>query len=640
MGTRTMQIRGGLAGKILRVDLSSGKIWTEETAHYAERWLGGRTINSYILYNELDPKTSWSDAENLLIFGAGCLVGTTMGANRLSIDTQSVYFNGKGSANVGGHFAAEMKFAGFDHIVISGKAEKPVYLWISDRHAEVRDAQMLWGKTVYETEEWLQQELDDRKIRVACIGPAGERLVRGSAIMVDRAKAAGGSGVGCVMGDKKLKAVVVRGHGSLQVADPEAFLKATDIALAKVKASSGGALMTREGLAFATTGDPHGPAWEQGRIFRNGQDEFFPVAKRKQLLDENGIPAFRKRILACFECPVGCMLFCEIPKGKYKGVKGEGFWSNTLVLGTMLDVPEPDALLSAWLRINELGLDSDFTTAMIAWAFECYEKGLLSQKRADGLRLEWGNAEVIHQLIDKIAYRQGIGDLLAKGPIEAAKELGHGSEYYAIHVKGQPSIERFRVPRGWALGIATSPVGGRHLRGAILGPEVSGPKGASFDPLSYENQAKNAHWQALTKEIEDTIGMCVYVGTWSGAHAMEVSDYTALTNAVMGLDLTEDEFMHFAAKGRNLEAAFNRLHTDLNRADDYPPRRYMEEPIRSGRYAGRRIESEKYSQMLDEYYEIWGWDKKTGWPTYETLAELNMSDIAEKLMRAGKLELK
>jgi aldehyde:ferredoxin oxidoreductase len=635
-----MQIRGGLAGKILRVDLDSGKIWTEETAQYAERWLGGRTINSYILFNEMDPTTKWSDSENLLIFGAGCLVGTTLGANRLSIDTQSVYFNGKGSANVGGHFAAEMKFAGFDHIVISGKAEKPVYLWISDGHAEVRDAKILWGRTVYETEELLHQELNDRKIRVACIGPAGERMVQGSAVMIDLAKAAGGSGVGCVMGDKKLKAVVVRGHGSLQVADPEAFLKATDIALAKVKASPAGVQMARVGLAFSGTGDPHGPAWEQGRIFRNGQDEFFPVEKRKQLLDENGIPAYRKRVLACFQCPIGCMLFCEIPKGKYKGIKGEGFWANTLVLATMLDVPEPDAVLSAWLRMNELGLDTDFATAMIAWAFECYEKGLLSQEQADGLRLEWGNAEVVLKLIDKIAYRQGIGDLLAKGPIEAAKELGHGSDYYAIHVKGQPSIERFRVPRGWALGIATSPVGGRHLRGAILGPELTGPKGASFDPLSYENQARFVHWQALTKEIEDTIGMCVYLGTWSGAHALEVSDYVALTNAVMGLDLTEDEFMHFAAKGRNLEAAFNRLHTDLSRVDDYPPRRYMEEPIRSGRYAGRRVESEKFDQMLDEFYESWGWDKKTGWQTYESLAKLEMADIAEKLVNAGKLHVK
>jgi aldehyde:ferredoxin oxidoreductase len=632
------RIKAGLAGKVLRVDLSTGRIWTEETLKYAQRWIGGRTINSYILFNEMQPGTKWSDPDNLLIFGAGCLVGTTLGANRLSIDTKNVFSNGKGSANVGGHFAAELKFAGFDHIVISGKARKPVYLWVCDGQAELRDAGALWGRTTYETEALLHEELGDRKVRVACIGPAGENLVMGSAILFDLAKAAAGSGVGCVMGSKNLKAVAVRGHGSLQVADPEAFLRATDVALTKVKASPDFEPMARMGLAFrhTATGDPCSSTWEQGRVFRNGQDEYVPIEKRKQLVDKDGIPAYRRKMLACFACPVGCMLFCKIPEGKYEGVSGEGFWENTLILGTMLDVSKPDALLAAWLRMNALGLDADFATVMIAWAFECWEKGLLTAEMTDGLRLEWGNADAVVELTERLAYRQGIGDLLAKGPIEASRELGHGSDYFAIHVKGQPSLERFRVPRGWALGIATSPVAGRHLRGAAQ----RAPKGVPYDPLSYENQAKFVHWMSLVKEIEDTIGMCVYLGPWSGVRALELSDYLALTNAVMGLDLTEAEFMRFAAKGRNLETAFNALHTDLGRVDDYPPARYMEEPIASGPFKGRGIDREKYDQMLDEFYEVWCWDKETGHQTDECLAQLDMADIAARLDEAGKLVVK
>ena len=219
---KSYNIRGALAGKILRVDLSRGKIWTEDTAVYAKKYLGGRAINSFILFNEMKPETRWSDPENMLILGVGFLVGTMApGACRVSMDTKSPYTSGKGSANFGGHFGPELKYAGFDHVVITGKAERPVYLWIHDGEAEIRDAESVWGKTTYETEEILQRELGDDRIEIAAIGPAGENLVRSACVVSDLAKVAGGSGVGCVMGDKKLKAIVARGHGSISVADPE-----------------------------------------------------------------------------------------------------------------------------------------------------------------------------------------------------------------------------------------------------------------------------------------------------------------------------------------------------------------------------------------------------------------------------------
>ncbi|NIO12149.1 MAG: aldehyde ferredoxin oxidoreductase, partial [Deltaproteobacteria bacterium] len=208
------RIRGGIAGKILRVDLTTGKTWTEETEKYARQYLGGRAVNSLILLNELNRETKWSDRENLLVIGAGALVGTfAPGACRVSVETKNVFNNGKGSANVGGHFGPELKYAGFDHVVISGKSQDPVYVWIHQGNAEIRDGSFLWGKTTFETEEILEKRNKLHRIRVASIGPAGENLVRGSGVVCDRAKVAGGSGVGCVMGDKKLKALVACGNG-------------------------------------------------------------------------------------------------------------------------------------------------------------------------------------------------------------------------------------------------------------------------------------------------------------------------------------------------------------------------------------------------------------------------------------------
>jgi aldehyde:ferredoxin oxidoreductase len=523
-------------------------------------------------------------------------------------------------------------------VVITGKARQPVYLWICDGHAEIRDADHLWGKTTYETEDCLRTELGDEAVRVACVGPAGENQVPGSAIMVDRAKAAGGSGVGCVMGSKKLKALAVRGHGSLTAARPEDLLKATDAALKKVKDSPGSKRMWQKTLASSYAADPYNATWDFIILAKNGREECWEVEKRKRLIDpENGFPKYRKKVLACFNCPVGCMPFSEISEGPYQGTRGEGFWVNTLMLASWLDIPEPEPIIKAWLLINELGLDGDYATAMTGWAYDCFERGILTRDQTDGLDLSWGNGDALVRLLPKLANREGIGALLALGPIEAPKQLGRGSDYFCMHMKGQPSLEPFRAAKGWALGVATSPVAGRHLRGSVLFGSRFGPKGVDFEAHVYDDQAKHVYWQGLAKEIEDLTGMCVYVGTWSGAYALEISDYAALVNAVLGLDVTADELMLLGKRSRNLEKAFNTLHTDLARADDLPPTRYMEEPIPSGPYRGEKAEKDQWDRMLDEFYGLQGWDTQTSLQTRSGLTALGMADVAEKLATAGKL---
>ena len=634
----TGRISGGLVGKILRVDLSSNTVITEDTEKYARRFIGGRAINSFILLNEIEPKTKWSDPENMLIFGVGCLVGTLApGACRVSIDTKNVYNNGKGSANFGGHFGPELKYAGFDHVVITGKARTPVYLWIHDGKAEIRDASTIWGKTTSETERILQEDLGDARIRVASIGPAGENLVRGSAIIGDCGKAAGGSGVGCVMGDKRLKALAVRGHEAIKIAQPERFLEAVDTALAKVKASP--TVKTfRKGLIESVFA-PDSTRWDGFALTRNGQDDYWPIEKRRKLTDKKiGVAKYRKKVLACFCCPAGCMPFFEIDEGEYKGTKGMGYWVNSPWYAVRMDVDDTEASLKFHFLANQLGLDGDMAAVVLSWAFECYEKGLLTKEDTDGLELTWGNADAMIKMAQKLAYREGIGDLLADGVKEASRKLGKGSEEFAIHMKGQDSADAYRVFKGWGFGVSTSPVAGRHLRGAISSPASMGPKGLDWSTYKYENIPDVVFWQAQTKEIEDMTGICVYVGTWGGAHALEVPDYVELISSAMGIELTEEKLMLIARRSISLEKAFNTIHTDFERKDDYPPRRYMEEAVKSGPYAGYKCDKDKWDEMLDRYYELHGWDRETGWQTGKCLTELDMGDIADRLQKIGKLK--
>ena len=637
--TEASAIKGCLAGKILRVNLSTGKISTEDTEKYARKTLGGRGINSLIMFNEIEPKTKWDDPDNLLCFGTGSLVGTMApGSCRVDISTINVFTGGKGSANVGGFWGPELKYAGYDNIIVSGKSKKPVYLYINDNRIELREASSLWGQTTYETDNILRRELGDEHIKIAAIGPAGENRVRGSAIIVDTAKAAGGSGVGCVMGDKRLKAVVVRGHGKIEVADPERFMKEVAKCYRQCAENESLVLSMRRGTIDLFV-DQEFPAWNLEMVARNGQDDYWQKEKRIRLMNpETGIPSLRKWVRACPSCPTGCMPYLEINKGKYEGLKGEGIWVNTIQSAARFDIDDPEVMIKFWLLANQLGLDTDYITAGLSWVFECYEKGFITKKDTGGLELTWGNGDALIELIKMIAYRQGIGNLLADGMVEAAEKIGGGSEYYLIHMKGQPSQESYRILKGWGLAVSTSPVAGRHLRGATQGPEHFGPRGLDFKATEYRNQPKAVIWQGKTKELEDNLGICSYVGTWIGAHFLTPANFVGLVNAGMGLNLTEEEMMdHYALLGRNLEKAFNALHTDLSREDDLPPKRFREEEVKSGPFKGFKADEDKYNEMLDELYGLWGWDRKTGMQSRSGLERLGLKEIADKLARQGKL---
>jgi len=634
------KVSKSLAGMVLRVDISRGKIRTEETEKYSTRFIGGRGINRWILFNELDPEVNWSDPANLIAFGAGALVGTLApGACRTSVDSKNAFNNGIGSANFGGHFGAELKYAGFDNVVISGKAEIPVYLYISDGQAELRSACSLWGKTTWETEKAIKQELGDNRTIVACIGPAGENLVKPSCIIAEGSRAAGGSGIGAVMGAKNLKAVAVRGNGSIEVAKPFEFLNQVDKALRKIRSSPTGKLMRKKSLygAFCT---PESDLWDFGIMpVRNGQDDYWEIEKREKVSGER-IERYRKKMQACFNCPIGCEPVYEIAKDTNTRIKGAGFWINSAMsYAARFDITDLQSVIKSHFLANQLGLDGDNAAVAISWAFECYENGIISKQETGGLPLNWGDPKALIEMLKKLAYRKDFGHILAQGVKRASQKLGRGSKEFAIHIKGQDSLDGIRTRKGWALGIVTAPCAGRHLRGAIGRGQARriSDKDPNYEDIRYRNQPKYVFWQEQNKAIEDMIGICNYLGQWSGSFALTPSDYTALTNAALGKNLTVEDFMLIGRRVHNLEKAFNTVHASFKREDDFPPQRYMNEPVKSGPYQGARLEKEEWNKMLDEYYELHGWDKKSSWQTQQCLEELELKDVAKKLKEKGKL---
>ncbi|MHC2994628.1 MAG: hypothetical protein IBV53_03890 [Candidatus Atribacteria bacterium] len=619
----------GYAGNILRINLTSGKIWTEPTEKYAKRWIGGRVINTWILLNELSPKVKWVDPENLLTFGVGTLVGTlALGACRVSVDTKNAFNNGIGSANMGGFFGAELKFAGFDNVVISGKAERPVYLWIRDGKIEIKDASLIWGKTTWESEKYIREELGDEQVRVVAIGPAGENIVRSACIVTDRGCVAGGSGCGAVMGSKNLKAIAVRGRKSIVIAQTERFIAAVDKEILHVSQWKFSKAIREKGFYGAIGGRLDSPAWEEGyRPVRNGQDEYWGKDKIAMIAD-SVIKEYRKGTVSCFSCPISCKPWMNINEGTYK-IQGEGWWNNSAnSYCTKIDNTNVQAAIYSHLLTNQLGLDGDNAAQAISWAFECYEKGLITKKETDGLELVWGNYEAMIEMLKKLAYREGFGNFLADGALKAAKKLGKDSKKFVIHVKGQDSLDGVRINKGWGFGIVLSPVAGRHLRGSLNGFWLRSDRPVN----SYKNVPEDLYYNQKQKAVQDMLGLCSYV------YGQTIDDWVNLFSSATGKKLSKEKLLYIGLQAHNLEKAFNTIHAGFNRSDDYPCYRYYNEPVKSGPYKGEQLDHDTWNQMLDTFYKLNEWDLETSWQTQEGLKKIELVDVAEHLKKVGKLK--
>lgn len=634
------------AGKILRVNLSNGEIHTEPTSKYAKEWLGASGIAIKILYDELRSWVTPYDPENRLIMSAGPLVGTTApGANKMNISTLGPMIGGWASSCSDTYFGGRLKRAGFDSVVFQGKAHRPVYVWIEDDTVEIRDASHLWGKTTWETLEGIREEAEDPGLHIISIGPAGENLVRSACIIQDRSRAFGRGGLGAVMGSKNLKAVVVRGTGSLRASDPDRFMDA----VTKGRKMFEGLATTESFHKYGTLGIMEGKQAVCGITYKNFQDTHLPEEMAAAIDPRHTIEKYQVSKQSYPGCAFGgCSRMMHITEGPYAGLLTESNqWEAVATIQGRLAMEEPTFMFMANTLCNQYGIDVDGAGGPIGWAMECFEKGIIDEKDTDGLALHWGNAEVALELIRKIAFREGFGNILAEGCARAADIIGRDSAYYAMHIKGLDLYESCRGAMGWSLGATTSTRGGGHTTGgAILetmgsldvekAKEVYGidnPHKAE----EYENKAKMVLFGEALQRANNCLGLCHYNTAYFDPNLPGLPELAELYSAATGWETTADDLKRLTMKQVNLEKALNLRFTDFDRKDDMPTKRDLEEPIKTGNLAGWRMDEAKYNKMLDDYYDLHGWDRETSFPTRQALIDLDLEYVADDLERIGKL---
>ncbi len=625
----------GYSGKILRVNLTNGKIREEPVIKYAKRLIGGRGINSYLLFTETPPRINAFDPENRLIFGTGPLVGTMVPMScRFTVTAKSPLTGGLGDANAGGHFSPELKYAGFDHVVITGRAPNPVFLLLDNGNAEIRDANEIWNATTFDTDTLIREEVGDSDIQVASIGPAGENLVRFANIICNRKRACGRTGMGAVMGSKNLKAVAVRGDGLLEVAEPEKFMQLVDEKLQ--------ILLNNESLKALSKLGGMGlvkivPGYENDilRNFQGGDFNLDDVSGEKLFKDHH------VHYLSCFNCPIHCYHFLRIEDGEWAGIEGPGMEYNAVIdFGYKLDIHDLRPIIKAQIFCNQQGLDIDDSSGLISWAIECFKKGIINLDDTDGLTLDWGDPSLVMSLLEKITVRKGFGNILAEGIKRASNRVGKESEKYAIHIKGLTVMDALRTFKGWMFGEVVSPRGAEHLRGTIGGVEevaMSRDAGEEFfgvstagDPSAYEGKVELVIYFERLSAIVNALNMCYFTSKWSSPSLLDIKDYAELFSAATGWDFSENDLVKVADRIINVEKAFN-VREGLTRKDDTLPARFFEEPVPSGPMKGAYIEEGILNAMLDKYYKIRGWSERDGLQTEETLKELELGEISDKL---------
>ncbi len=596
-------------GTILRVDLTSGKITKEPlNIQLAHDFIGARGLAAKMLFDEVDPAIDALSPANKLFFAPGPLTGTfAPSVGRYDVVCKSPLTGAIAGSNSGGSFGPELKYAGYDMVIFEGKSDKPVYLWIKDDQVELRDASAVWGKEVPETTDMLRAETDE-EAKVACIGPAGEKLSLIASIMNEMGRAAGRSGVGAVMGSKNLKAVVVVGTGSVKIGDKAAFDAAQLDARAKIKAHPvGGA-----GLKAYGTDVLVNILNSVGSLpTRNFHEGYFPTADKVggETLAKNNL--IRPR--GCFSCIIECGRATKVTNPKFAG-EGEGpEYETAWGFGPDCGIDNLDAVIKANYLCNDLGLDCISAATTIACAMDLYEAGIITLKDTGGIPINFGNAEVMVELTRMMGYREGFGDKLADGSYRLASAYGHPEYSMSVKKQEMPAYDP-RGVQGIGLHYATSNRGGCHVRGYTIAPEVLG------NPFKVDQHATDGKpevvkiFQDLTAALDST-GACLFTTFGIGA-----DELAALLSGATGVKYTTEDFMAAGERIWNLERLWN-LKVGMTGEDDTLPERLLKEPIPAGPSKG---EVSHLDQMLPKYYEIRGWDE-TGVPTPEKLAALRLA---------------
>ena len=610
----------GHMGSILRIDLTNKKATVEPLKEeLVKKFIGGRGFGAKILWDELKPGICPLSPENKIIFTVGPLTGTkAQSASRWMVQFKSpltgTYFRSVG----GGFFGAELKFAGYDAVIIEGKAEKPTYIYINDGDVEFRDAQKIWGMNTLATRDFLKEETD-KNAHMVMIGPAGENLVKFSAIVTDvDFRTASRGGGGAVMGSKNLKAIVVKGDKRPEVYDENAFDEAVKEQIESYKSNPAFEGFHNLGTNFAvypfyTLG--HFPTYNFKQKELDGAEIFQPEVLSQYVVKHSG----------CWGCMIRCGKVFKLTKGPYAGTvwdlpEYETHWSFGGNLGNI----NVETVIYANMLCDFYGLDTLSTGVTIGFAIELYEKGIIGKSETDGLELRWGDPDIIPELVKRIALRIGVGDLLAEGTRNAAEKIGRGAEKYAIHVKGLefPAYDP-RSAKAHGLSFATSPIGASHCIGWNKFEIMGIPKKA--DPFATEGKGEITKYVQDETAIAETAIFCIFPFNME----MVTADmYAKMLYAATGIEEFKDPNYLWLVGERifNLERAIN-VREGIDGKYDKMPERIVKEPVLREPSKGQVFEEEI---LLKDYYKVRGWDEN-GVPTKEKLRELGLEEVAEKL---------
>ena len=603
----------GYGGNILRVNLTNGKITKAPTLpEVARDFVGGRGFGAYFLFKEVPKNADPLGAENKLIVSSGPFSGLLIpGAGKCDWTTKSPLTGGYASASMGGHFTAEMKYAGLDSIILDGISPKPVYLFIENDKVELRDAADLWGKDCITLEKHFKENLGE-EFQVAVIGPGGENGVLYACINHDYGRQAGRGGVGTVMGVKKVKAIVIHGTKSIPVADKDAYRKAGMALYKACKDADGLKDWTRYGTTIVTSWCDEVGAFPTRNFsagsFEGGKTLYGPVMREKIVITDKG----------CFGCPSPC--------GKYSNVKKYGLqvegpeYESIGMLGPNVGIADIEDVAKANLMCDELGIDTISTGGVIAWAMECCERGIFTKQDMDGLDLRFGNAEAVFTLIEKIARREGLGALLAEGTKRAAKKVGKGSEKFAIQIKGmEQSAYATHNATAMLLAYMTCDVGAHHNRAWAITYDLQvGRERVAPDKVS------RVIWLQNFRPMFDVFGGCRLQWVELG---IDRNLYLPALEAITGVKRTWEELEMVGERIWNLTRMYwARENEGFGRAWDMPAPRFYEDPPKTGVTKGQITKLEDVHSLLDIYYEQRGWTND-GLPKPETLERLGLSAL-------------
>ena len=631
-------------GQIGRIDLSTGSVVVEKLKiGMAREYIGGTGFAARILWDELKPQADPLGPDNILVIATGPSTGTLMHASgRFMMAAKSPLTHFWGESHGGGHWGPELKYAGFDALVIYGRSEKPVYLLIDDGRTEIRSAEHLWGLTVSDTVARLKEELGDTSFKILAIGPAGENLVRFASVMTEEFNAVGRTGMGAVMGSKKLKAIVVRGSKSIVPADIDKYLEVVNEMYYKATKGTWGDIAQKTLGTYGTVSLVEA-LQAIGRLpTKNHYTGIFPEADK--ICGETIRKSYRTAKRSCFCCFIQCKYIISVETEQYKLYTKGPEYETVMALGSNTMVSNSESIFYANYLCNEMGMDTISTGKVISWVMECFEKGLITKEDV-GFEVKWGDHEAMIRLVKMIAHREGFGKVLAEGVKKASEIIGRGTEKYAIHVKGlEVSGQDGRAQYQMGLEHAVSVRGADHLRGLSTYEELGflepleerygkelaskiadrlSPDGKPFVTIDLEN----------FYAVVDSVITCKYSTMWPPIYYWE--DLAKVLKPLTGIEElgNPNHLRLIGDRIHNLRKAFN-IREGWQRKDDNLPERFTKEPMPEGPAKGHTVPLES---MIREYYELRGWDPESGLPKKSKLEELELKDVSEYLASIGRL---